>query len=1080
MQVFGVFNRRYECTYCGLAVCLQHSAHKNSSAQGMTPDFYRTCDHCLTDMRSEDSDEDIHHTESSPKGMSKSSKDFPGSDCREQSRRFTEETVPTSPRIFKPAPPPKPCRSPIPGNTQSPFNGQPQPPSDVFGGVGSTRPVFRTYTTPPRAVSAPQASDEPRYIQERPIDRSPPAPPSTSTSQELSSIVRAHSAAAEERSRSQGMSGPIGKTAYVEAAPKPKPIPAPASVSVPLPDGETDLPTGTFQQRLEAMKKKSDAVTAKVTTPQLRSSTAPRLGSTHLSPEPSVDLSLSDRQHQGENNGKLSIQEMHVKMRGTGTFQGIGERKHSEGSLNGVGQIYGRRTPTSDPNKHMAQSPGGTETQGSRNQSNLPSPSHSNTGSPTRTAAQQKASASAPVAASTSIPVLRPGTPAASGSQHVTVASQIFREKLEALNSKSIVPPPRARAVLEPPQAYTGVIVFGIPDEAEPFVYENPLQNNQSRNTSPSHRNLPNNAAAASGSPPMPPPQSSATARQTPPPPAPVHIPVPSPVRAVSAPAPPPAVVPPPPAVDPATLPRWGSNTQTPSPAPAPSPKRPLSTGFADRISQFNSANSSPASTKLSTVSKQSPIRQKVVENTPTPGHNISALCVKETQPVSPIMTGQLVAHSTPPKQVALKETRETNVHMNSSCQVSDTKSSQPRPPSSSLSYSSSSVVKKDVDSGSESASSKTTIESKVSTSTVTYQYEYDVDDDEDDEPPGPPGHSPYPKNASSIQQKLPKGFNEKDVRRKMEADGLSPDVIEEFLRHISIQCGTGTGGGAGGAHSREDSTMKHTSPNRSSAAFPVSGKVQVLPPTMTSPCQSDTGGGSVYATYSKMISMRIPEGAVRQKMVTDGFSPSDIEEFFSAVRRGDGSEHKQVTPRSSPPPPPPPPPAPGAPHSAPKGISPPAPPRGITKQKDTDTENQSTNITKENNEKNKKSKGGSSGGLFSSFRGLGSKPTQEEPEKQENEKQKIPSEKIESEEEKVAPVSSMFASIRSGVALKKASVAESGKDQRVQSLPAKNPTSMHGMLLIALESRRLNSNMEKAETCSSAASPPEFDPDSD
>jgi Subunit CCDC53 of WASH complex len=455
---------------------------------------------------------------------------------------------------------------------------------------------------------------------------------------------------------------------------------------------------------------------------------------------------------------------------------------------------------------------------------------------------------------------------------------------------------------------------------------------------------------------------------------------------------------------------------------------------------------------------------------------------------VSPYMTGQLVAHSTPPKQAAVKETRETNVHMKSSCQVSDIKSSQPRPPSSSLSYSSSSVIKKDVDSGSmESASSKTTIESKVSTSTVTYQYEYDVEED-DEEPPGPPGHSPN--NSTSSTQKMPKGFNEKDVRRKMEADGVSPDVIEEFLRHIGVQCGSVTGAAAGaggsGGHSREDSMMKHTSPTRSSTAFPMSGKVQVLPPPMAPPLQSDMGGVSVYATYNKMMSMRVPEGAVRQKMVTDGFSQSDIEEYFAAVRRGDGSEHKQVTPRSSPPPPPPPPPAPGAPQSVPKNNSPPVPPGGAyqSKQSGPDLHDKSTNITKENNDNNMKSKGGSTGGMFSSFRGLGSKHTQEVPEKPRNEKSNNPVERIESEKEKVAPVSSMFASIRSGVALKKASASapETGKDdqRRVQSVPAKTPTSMHGMLLIALESRRMNSNMEKAETCSSVASPAEFDPDSE
>lgn len=300
-----------------------------------------------------------------------------------------------------------------------------------------------------------------------------------------------------------------------------------------------------------------------------------------------------------------------------------------------------------------------------------------------------------------------------------------------------------------------------------------------------------------------------------------------------------------------------------------------------------------------------------------------------------------------------------------------------------------------------------------------------------------------------------------------MEADGVSPDVIEEFLRHIGAQCGP------------------DNAPSRPSTAFPVSGKVQVLPPPPASSCESRAGGGSsAYATYSKMVSMRVPEGAVRQKMAADGFSSSEVNAYFTALRTGDGSELRQVTSRSTLPPPPPPPPAPPAPAPpAPlsKGTAPPAPPGGtsLAPQK-APSSAPVTAVTKENMEKNKKSKGGSSGGLFSSFRSLGSSRAQEEPEKPRTEIPKV--EKAESENQKVAPVSSMFASIQSGVTLKKTSLSDAGKHdaKRIQSLPAKNSTSMHGMLLIALESRRTNSNMEKAETCSSAASPPEFDPDSD
>lgn len=999
--------------------------------------------------------------------------------------------MPPSQKVFKPAPPPKPCRSPIPMNPQSPLNGHTQPPSDVFGAVGSTRPAFRTYTTPPRtATDAYSSAESCSPMHGRSTGLSPPASLAVSTSQELPSSSRAHSAAEERpRSRSQGMLSPSGcsstahtdtKTAHVGTPPKPKTV----TVAVPVQDidADPDLPQGSFQQRLEAMKKKSAAISTKPAAPQLSSTATPRMGSAHLSPPgtngPADKLFQTDRPHQSEGNDRKIVNEMHEKTRDPGSG-GMGERKQFEGSPAskgaqfshyGGGQIYGKRIPMADPNKPLAQSPGRAETQGSNSHSNLPSPLDPTAQSPPKTVTQQRA----PVPAT--IPVLRPGTPAVGGSQHVTVASQIFREKLEAMNSRSIVPPPRARSVPEPPQTYSAqsTIVFGIPDEAEPFVFENPLQQaNQSRNASPTQCALPNRAnfapevsttTAALSAPPPPVPQPLVTAKHAPPPPAPapVLVSAPSTVPASSTPAPPRAVVPPPPAVDPATAPRWDSHTHALS--PTPSPKRAPSTGFADRISQFNSANSSPALKHSTLPDRVAPMRQKAAEDNRSPDSNGSALCVQETRSASPFKTEKLVAHSAPPKHASVKETRETNVHMKSSCQLSDTKASQPRPPSSSLSFSSSSVTKQEVDSGStDSTSSRTTIESKVSTSTVTYQYEYDVDDEEDI--PAPPGHGP--RNSPSQVQKMPKGFKEKEVRRKMEADGVSPDVIEEFLRHIGAQCGP------------------DNAPSRPSTAFPVSGKVQVLPPPPASSCESRAGGGSsAYATYSKMVSMRVPEGAVRQKMAADGFSSSEVDAYFTALRTGDGSELRQVTSRSTLPPPPPPPPAPPAPAPpAPlsKGTAPPAPPGGtsLAPQK-APSSAPVTAVTKENMEKNKKSKGGSSGGLFSSFRSLGSSRAQEEPEKPRTEIPKV--EKAESENQKVAPVSSMFASIQSGVTLKKTSLSDAGKHdaKRIQSLPAKNSTSMHGMLLIALESRRTNSNMEKAETCSSAASPPEFDPDSD
>jgi hypothetical protein len=74
-------------------------------------------------------------------------------------------------------------------------------------------------------------------------------------------------------------------------------------------------------------------------------------------------------------------------------------------------------------------------------------------------------------------------------------------------------------------------------------------------------------------------------------------------------------------------------------------------------------------------------------------------------------------------------------------------------------------------------------------------------------------------------------------------------------------------------------------------------------------------------------------------------------------------------------------------------------------------------------------------------------------------------------------PASDLFASIRSGITLKSAS--SSIKSEEKGKATQQN-TSMHGMLLTALASRRMSVNLETAENCMSIVSATDFDSDFD
>ena len=415
-----------------------------------------------------------------------------------------------------------------------------------------------------------------------------------------------------------------------------------------------------------------------------------------------------------------------------------------------------------------------------------------------------------------------------------------------------------------------------------------------------------------------------------------------------------------------------------------------------------------------------------------------------------------------------VNEVKSTTSSRKSTCEIVDSVSLKSRAPASTLRTSSLSEVKKNIEPGTkESLSNRTTVESSSSTTTVTYTYEYDVDTDEDVDPTC----SRSKKSKRKDKPKNSSNFSEKDVRAKMEEDGVSQEDIEDFLKQLM------TARRPQKRDQANSSTLYPTSATDTSpGSFPVNANVVEMPEQRESRVAADSG---VYSTYDKMRSMKVPDGAVLQKMSRDGLTESEINAYFGGIGNESGSSLHHNSVHIPPPPPPPPPPP------APANHGPPIEIRYSYESvplKGRQTPALSSNISgKEASSKRKESNDGRTAspardGLSSMRQNKSRNAEAKSGESKAAISTTVKPAEVEVAKKKENPVSRLFASIRSGVALKPKGSKEC--DNTMTSPPKKNPISLHGMLANALESRRQSSNLEKSENCPSVESVVDFDPD--
>ena len=674
------------------------------------------------------------------------------------------------------------------------------------------------------------------------------------------------------------------------------------------------------------------------------------------------------------------------------------------------------------------------------------------------------------------------------------VASQLFREKVEAMNKKSTspIPPPTPAPILTPiltpiampinipakqpvqdiPQSHSSQcnIVFGIPDEVQPFNRDDPLQgslSNQSmsviRAGSPLKSVIPTSSShyyqkvchTKSAT------ETSSTFNKSVSGGSGVIVSTAGsvPVRADT-------IIPI----------KYGSNEASPS--------------------QSHSPRATPSSSH--SINKMKPISSSLAIKGPPMNKSSSASSLSkgpEMQSSASCTTSGLKNHN--PKVSKVTSQYNSNSKINnsvdkvSSVRINDYITSQAKSPSKNLKTSSYSETKNGTDSGSmESTSSHTTVESKISTTTVTYEYECDIDDNDNQEDEYSSAIQDNQKNKlQQLKQKRPERFCEKDVRKKMEEDGVPPDVMFEFLKTIGtplvsesniVHRDTSAG--------RPGQIRQNSAPNLTQVPHPKGTKKEIesfIPPPPVSLPQSPKVHDtflSKYVAYNKMRAMKIPDGAVRQKMVTDGISVKEINAYFNDnVAKNDSAE---VQGKISPPPPPPPPPPP---HMM---LPPPAPTPiviGVELGK-----NLSTN-TLPQLEGRSTVKIPTSGKLPSrdaddviNFK-LPPEISVLCHDLQNPSHAKECTSPVQNESVPVNPAipvnpaTSVFASIRSGVTLKALSSSQIEYESIRKPTPplTKKPASMHDMLISALSSRRLCSNMEITKTTSNDsndASDNEFD----
>lgn len=766
-----------------------------------------------------------------------------------------------------------------------------------------------------------------------------------------------------------------------------------------------------------------------------------------------------------------SPQQSYEKIRGMDSSEATDERKQSYDRL----PRSEVNSPTKCGNKPFSPGPASRHNESQQH--------HKNISDPTDTVKKMESSTKFPPESSENKNAGKEQSNlSGTSSTHVPIASQLFREKVEAMNKRTSAPIPtpipishsKKLPVQDIPESYTPEcnIVFGIPDEVKAFTKENSLHDTLSSQpmsviragsplksiipASSNHHHQQSTHMTASIE----------TSSSTPSRGGSVGGGVSTaggvPVRADTA------------------LPLQHSSIHVP-PSPSHSPKA--------------SASPSHATSKIKPSPNTSTNRTSPIGKSSSAS---SLLTGPERLPSTPHTSSDIKDQHAQGSKITTQSHSKVDNSVNkvSSLHINDYMTTQAKPPSSHLNVKTTNYTetKNDMDSGSmESVSSRTTIESKVSTSTVTYEYECDVDDDDENQDDDISAIQAYTKNKThQSRQKRPERFCEKDVRKKMEEDGVPPDVMFEFLKTL----GTATDPDSGQIHSdipaiKPGQIRQTSAPSLTQVPHPKDmqkEKQSFIPPPPMTPPQSPKGrdtSSSKYAAYNKMRAMRIPDGAVRQKMVTDGIAHREIDTYFN----GDGENKVQaeVQHRVSPPPPPPPPP----PHTMPPSTATPVgkaagagagtaaagvgaggggkimsttpPPPSDGRGSSRTTPDQSP------------SKG--SEGIIHSIAPSGNSEFPRDLVNQLPVKECTTH--VRKEREPINPASSVFASIRSGVTLKNISSTEVEFESVRKPTPplTKKPSSMHDILISALSSRRLCSNMENLKTVSSDASDNEFDP---
>eukprot|EP01040_Poterioochromonas_malhamensis_P000881 gene881-934_t len=186
--------------------------------------------------------------------------------------------------------------------------------------------------------------------------------------------------------------------------------------------------------------------------------------------------------------------------------------------------------------------------------------------------------------------------------------------------------------------------------------------------------------------------------------------------------------------------------------------------------------------------------------------------------------------------------------------------------------------------------------------------------------PPLPPNREvvgpPQDESKYSKYEKMKAILPEGAVRHKMNLDGFTPEEIENFLNGTyqtqstpPLPRATPPARAPPPPRPPADTTIierSTPSPRPPPPRPPPKAPTPTIPPPASiasSPIETE---GSRFAKYEKMKSI-LPEGAVRQKMNLEGFTPDEIEAFFGGTTTSSTNQPPPPRPPSAPSPRPPP-----------------------------------------------------------------------------------------------------------------------------------------------------------------------------